>query len=134
MHGKPIFGSAFLLALVASVPGAWGQDGDRFAMAHVRMATDPAIATGCVRMGRVNDDSLKDLRRKIVRAGGNTAVLSFTTDDLSLILADVYRCAPAATRPAGVAPPPAGPPPPPPPGGPTPPPGSPPPPPPGPSK
>jgi len=134
MYVKPIFGCAFLLTLVASVSPAGGQDGDRFAMAHVRMATDQAIALGCVRVARVGDDSLTDLRRKIVRAGGNTAVLSFTTDNLSLILADVYRCTSAATLPAGVAPPPAGPPPPPPPGVPTPPLGSPPPPPPGSSK
>jgi hypothetical protein len=134
MYGKPIFGCAFLLTLVASVSRAWGQDGDTFAMAHVRMATDQAIASGCVRVGRVGDDSLMDLRRKIVRAGGNTAVLSFTTDNLSLILGDVYRCTSAAILPAGVASPPAGPPPPPPPGVPTPPLGYPPPPPPGSSK
>jgi len=135
MTAKLIALSALLLLVAAS--GAWGQDPERFAMAHVRLSTDQTIAAGCARMGRVSDDSVKDLRRKIVRAGGNTAVISFAADDLSVILADVFRCTPATSRPAGVPPPPPGsPPPPPPPAGtaPAPPTGAPPPPPPGPSR
>src|SRR5256712_8787355 len=135
MAAKLIALSALLLLVAAS--GAWGQDRKRFAMAHVRLSTDQTIAAGCARMGRVSDDSVKDLRRKIVRAGGNTAVISFAADDLSVILADVFRCTPATSRPAGVPPPPPGaPPPPPPPAGtaPAPPAGAPPPPPPGPSR
>ena len=109
-----ISGTALVL-VVASVSGARAQDMERFAMSQVRLSTDPAIAAGCARMTRVSDDSLKDLRRKIVRSGGNTAVLSFAADDLSMILADVYRCQPPARRPPNVPPPPAGAPPPPPP-------------------
>jgi hypothetical protein len=66
-------------------------------------------------MGAVNDDSVKDLRRKIVRAGGNTALLIFGIEDMSRIYAEVFRC-PTQEAPASL-PPPAGPPPPPPPGG-----------------
>jgi len=109
-----ISGTALLL-VASSVSSAWAQDMERFAMSQLRLSTDPGIATGCARMARVSDDSLKDLRRKIVRSGGNTAVLSFAADDLSMILADVYRCQPPARRPANVPPPPAGAPPPPPP-------------------
>jgi hypothetical protein len=58
----------------------------------------------------VKDDSVKDLRKKIVRVGGNAGLLNFTSPDLSEIFAEVYRCS------RTVPPPPAGPPPPPPPG------------------
>jgi hypothetical protein len=80
------------------------------------------VATGCTRLGLVSDDSVKDLRKKIVRAGGNTAILSFGIVDMSTIYAEVFRCtaSPAAPRPstvpADIPPPPAGVPPPPPPG------------------
>jgi hypothetical protein len=106
---------AMTVMLAASVASAWAQDAENFAMSQLRLSTDPSIAGGCARMARVTDDSLKDLRRKVVRAGGNTAVLSFTGDDLSMIIADVYRCQPAARRPPNVPPPPLGSPPPPPP-------------------
>ncbi|HZO42465.1 MAG TPA: hypothetical protein VFE97_24845 [Methylomirabilota bacterium] len=103
------------LVVAASVSSAWAQDAEDFAMSQLRLSTEPSIAGGCARMARVTDDSLKDLRRKVVRAGGNTAVLSFTGDNLSMIIADVYRCQPAARRPPNVPPPPLGSPPPPPP-------------------
>jgi hypothetical protein len=110
-----ISGTALLL-VAACVSRAGAEDLEHFAMSHVRLSTDPAIASGCGRVAHVTDDSLRDLRRKVVRSGGNTAVLSFSTDDLSMILADVYRCTPpAARRPPNVPPPPAGAPPPPPP-------------------
>jgi hypothetical protein len=118
IDARRISGTVLLLA-VASVSTARAEDVETFAMSHVRLSTDSAIAAGCARMARISDDSLKDLRRKVVRAGGNTAVLSFTADDLSMILADVYRCTPppAARRQPNVPPPPAGAPPPPPPAG-----------------
>ena len=114
INARWISGTVVLL-LMAPAGNAWAEDVERFAMSHVRLSTDPGIASGCGRVARVSDDSLKDLRRKVVRAGGNTAVLSFAADDLSMILADVYRCQPAARRPSNVPPPPAGAPPPPPP-------------------
>ena len=101
--------------LIVSVSSAAAQDPERIIMGQVRLTTEGRLATGCARIGSVSDDSLKDLRRKIVRAGGNMGVLSFRTDDLSLIQADVYRCSPTATPP-NIPPPPPGPPPPPPPG------------------
>jgi hypothetical protein len=62
------------------------------AMSHVRLTTEPALAAGCTRVGAMSDDNIKDLRRKIVRAGGNTAVISFNTTEMSMLLAEVFRC------------------------------------------
>jgi hypothetical protein len=59
----------------------------------------------------VSDDRVKDLRRKIVREGGDTGILTFSTDNMSTIIADVYRCpsprsaAPKTIPPAPVSPP-----------------------------
>lgn len=110
----------------------WRAVAERKAMAQLRLTSEPALLSGCTRLGSVKDDDVADLRRKIVRAGGNAAALSFGVDDLDFIQADVYRCtttakAPSSTStpsksatpppppPAGTPPPPAGTPPPPPP-------------------
>jgi len=88
-------------------------------MAQVRLTTEAALLSGCTRIGVVRDDDVKDLRRKIVRAGGTAAVLEFGVDDLSTVQAEVYRCTSTAKAPSNIPPPPAGmPPPPPPPAGP----------------
>ena len=84
-------------------------------MAGVRLTTDPAVPVGCTRIGLVRDDSVKDLRRKVVKAGGDTALLSFPADDMEKIHAQVFRCPPHTVGPPHVPPPPPGPPPPPPP-------------------
>ena len=104
-----------VLTLAAIGPTlARAQDAERFAMANLRFGTEPGIARGCTRIGFASDDSLKDLRRKIVRAGGDTALLSFRQDDLSRIQAEIYRCAAPASPGGPPAPPPPPPPPPPP--------------------
>jgi len=109
--------------LLASASSARAQDSEHWAMAHLRLTTEPSVAQGCARVGAVSDDSVKDLRRKIVRAGGNTGLISFRADNLSAIHAEVFRCPAARTAPPAappnVPPPPPGPPPPPPPPGPT---------------
>jgi len=64
-------------------------------MSRVRLSTEPAVAKGCTKVGKVSDDSVKDLRKKIVRDGGDTAILTFSTDNMSTIHAEVYRCPPA---------------------------------------
>lgn len=119
---------AVLIVLVAA-PIAAAQDATRLAMARVRLTTDPKVAVGCTTVGTVNDESLKDLRRKVVRLGGDTALLSFPVENLERINAVVFRCPPAAAAPTKPlpplpapavtpsVPPPAGPPPPPPPAG-----------------
>jgi hypothetical protein len=114
------------LGLVAPSP-ALADDAERYAMTRLRLTTESARTKGCTLVGSVSDDSVKDLRRKILRMGGDTALLTFGIEDLSKIYAQVFRC-PAATPSAPAAP--APPPPPPPPGTPPPPPGPPPPPPP----
>ena len=97
----------------AATSAASAQD-DRTALAHIRLTTDPTVPVGCTRIGLVRDDSVKDLRRKILKAGGDTALLSFPPDDLEKIDAQVFRC-PAHAMPSHIPPPPPGPPPPPPP-------------------
>jgi len=98
----------------------WAEVAEKRAMAQVRLTTEAALLSGCTRIGVVRDDDVKDLRRKIVRAGGTAAVLEFGVDDLSTVQAEVYRCTSTAKAPSSsIPPPPAGTPPPPPPAGPT---------------
>lgn len=111
-----------LLMMTATLAGpAAAQDAEKIAMARVRLTTEPGLTQGCTRIGPARDDSIKDLRRKIVKMGGNTALMAFGgTEDLSMVYAEVFRCGdpPAAapgTAPARIPLPPAGPPPPPPP-------------------
>jgi hypothetical protein len=103
-----------LVLLLAVVVPAHGQDPERLAMARLRLTTDPVLTRECARLGSVDDDSVKDLRRKIVRAGGDTALLAFGVEDLSRIYAQFFRCPPPGALPPGAPPPPPGPPPPPP--------------------
>jgi hypothetical protein len=100
--------------LLTSASAATAQDAERLAMARVRLTTEASVTRGCTAVASVSDDSLKDLRRKIVRLGGDTALLAFGGEDLERIYAQVFRCPPPTPLPAGVPPPPAGTPPPPP--------------------
>ncbi len=102
-----------LALLLAS--GVDAQDNERLMMMRVRFTTDPLLSAGCLFIAAVADDSVKDLRKKIVRFGADTAVLSFPAEDIERIHARAYRCPPASALPPGVPPPPAGSPPPPPP-------------------
>ena len=104
--------AGLILGVAAS---ASADDPERAAMARVRLTTEAAVTRGCVRVGSVNDDSVKDLRRKILKAGGNTGLLSFSARDLETIHAEVFRCQGPSPVPRDVPPPPPGPPPPPPP-------------------
>ena len=91
-----------VVLLAASVASA--QDATRMAMARVRLTTDPKLPVGCTTLGSIDDTSVKDLRRKVVRLGGDTALLSFPANDLERMNAVVFRCppaAPAAARPSG---------------------------------
>jgi hypothetical protein len=101
--------------LAASVSVAAAQDAERLAMQRVRLTTEASATQYCTRLGAVSDDSVKDLRRKIVKAGGDAALIVFGIEDLSMIYAQIFRCPPVAPLPAGVPPPPPGTPPPPPP-------------------
>jgi hypothetical protein len=115
---------ATLLLALAPLASAGADDSERYAMSRLRLTTEAARTKGCLLVGSISDDSVKDLRRKMLRLGGDTALLTFGIEDPSKIYAQVYRC-PAASTPAPAAPAP----PPPPPGTPPPPPGPPPPPP-----
>jgi hypothetical protein len=104
-----------LAMLLISVAPAWADDAEDAAIAQVRLTTEPTMMTGCIRLGAVSDDSIKDLRRKVLRNGGNAAVISFGIQDLAIIQGDAYRCPVAASATPGIPQPPAGAPPPPPP-------------------
>lgn len=111
--------SLLALASLALAAPAAAQDPERYSLGRVALTTDAGLVKGCTLLGRVKDDEVKDLRRKIVRLGGDTAVVAFGYDDIH---ADVYRCptarlpsAPQGTVPPNIPPPPAGTPPPPPP-------------------
>ncbi|HEX2439541.1 MAG TPA: hypothetical protein VHT71_14630 [Methylomirabilota bacterium] len=123
-----------VLALVTASPVA-ANDAENAVLARVRLTTEPSHTRGCTRLGSVSDDNVKDLRRKVARLGGDTALLAFGRDDLSVVYAQVFRCPPPAppappnARPAPPPPPPPAATPPPPAGTPPPPPGPPPPPP-----
>ena len=100
--------------IVALAQPAWADDTERVLLSRIAFTTDAALTRGCTLLGRVKDDEVKDLRRKIVRLGGDTAVVAFGYDE---IVADAYRCptARAPQIPPNIPPPPAGTPPPPPP-------------------
>jgi hypothetical protein len=103
------------VTLVTVAPDAAADTAEELnAMSRVRLTTEPALAAGCTRIGAMSDDNVKDLRRKIVRAGGNTAVISFNTAEMSMLLAEVFRCSTTPNGPS-IPHPPAGAPPPPPP-------------------
>jgi hypothetical protein len=109
-----VLSAIYVVLLLVGVSSARANDAERTAMAQVRLTTEAAMLSGCTKTGTVTDDSLKDLRRKVVRAGGNAAVLTFGIDDLSTMQADVYRCTATGKAPFSIPPPPAGAPPPPP--------------------
>jgi hypothetical protein len=107
----PVLFAALTVALAAP---AWAADAERTALGRIAFTTDATLTKGCTLLGRIKDDEVKDLRRKVARLGGDTAVVAFGYED---IVADVYRC-PVARVPSldpNVPPPPAGAPPPPPP-------------------
>jgi len=92
------------VVLLASVAYVAAEDIERLAMSRVRLTTEALAVKACTRVGWVNDDSAKDLRRKIIRSGGDTGLITFGIgDDMSQIYAQVYRCPqPAAAPPAKV--------------------------------
>jgi hypothetical protein len=94
-------------ALLVSVAPAWAAD-DSKALIEVRLTTERALLGGCSRIGSVSDNSIKDLRRKILKVGGNAGVLSFGIQDLSMMQAEVFRCPESAGAPPRIPPPPAG--------------------------
>ena len=91
---RPMVTTLVLLFVVSLIfPASVGaDDAEKIAMARVRLTTESGGLAGCFRVGVVTDGSVKDLRKKIVRAGGDTGVLTFGSDDMSNIHAEVFRC------------------------------------------
>ncbi|HEU5303766.1 MAG TPA: hypothetical protein VFU40_03900 [Gemmatimonadales bacterium] len=89
--------------LLASSPSVWGQapQYDRQTLLRVLLATDAAQVVACERLGIVRDSSPEDLRKKILRLGGDAGLVTFDSADPDKMNAEVYRCqkkAPAARR------------------------------------
>jgi hypothetical protein len=80
---------AVLLSTSASV---WGQEYDKFALLRVPLLTEAGQVAGCVRVGITSDNSPEDLRKKILRMGGDTGLVTFDLQDPDKINAEVYRC------------------------------------------
>jgi hypothetical protein len=110
-----------ILLFTTFVSYAGADNREQNAMARVHLTTEASLAAGCTPVGSVHDHSVKDLRQKIVKAGGNTGVLSFRNDDMASLYAEVFRCRRSAESalPYVQAQPPGYPPPPPPPPGPS---------------
>jgi hypothetical protein len=93
-----------LLAIVVLVAGStssvWGQPIDRQTLLRVRLATDASQVASCQRLGLVSDTSPEDLRKKILRGGGDTGLVTFDAMDPDKMNAEVYRC----QKPVAVAP------------------------------
>ena len=110
MTGRAVRVAGLLLAAIAPgtvAPDAGAQADEKMAMTRVRLTTEAGLADGCTRLGVVRDDSIADLRRKVVKLGGNTAVLSFGgSENLAVIFGEVFRCVdpPAAASPGTASP------------------------------
>jgi hypothetical protein len=86
-------GAALAVILASHTVSVRANDREKVAMARLRLTTEAqTLAPNCTLVGTVKDDSMEDLRKKIVRAGGDTGLLSFSLDDLSTVYAKVYRC------------------------------------------
>ena len=98
-----------MLLLIATHAGpAAAQEAEKMAMARVRLTTEPGLTQGCERVGTTRDNSIRDLRRKIVKMGGNLAVLAFGgSEDLAMVYAEVFRCGDLPASAPGTAPAPA---------------------------
>jgi hypothetical protein len=82
-----------VLGLVLAAHGpAFGDAAEKAAILGLRLTTEPDRLTDCQPVGRVSDDEIEDLRKKIVQAGGNAALITFDTRDLDKVHAEVYRC------------------------------------------
>ncbi len=84
--------SLFVFAGLGAGPAFADSAAEKVAMFAVRLTTEPQVLTACQRTGRVSDGNMEDLRKKIVRSGGNAGLLSWDSDDLERVYADVYRC------------------------------------------
>jgi hypothetical protein len=85
--------AAFLLIFLLPPQAFGASSAEKAAMFAVRLTTESGVLAGCERVGRVRDSSMEDLRKKIIRSGGNSGHITFDSDNLERIHADVYRCA-----------------------------------------
>ncbi len=77
-----------LVALFILLPASV-RAGEEIAIPGVRLTTEASAVQSCTFVGTVVDDSVNDLRKKIIRAGGNSGLLSFGDN---MLVARVFRC------------------------------------------
>jgi len=94
-----------IVVLLAMTPSAWGQAFDRQTLLRVLLATDARQVAACERLGILSDTSPEDLRKKIIRMGGDAGLVTFDAADPDKMNAEVYRCQKVTTPavPSGVA-------------------------------
>jgi hypothetical protein len=85
------------VVLLATSPPAWGQAFDKQTLLRVLLATDARQVAACERLGVVSDTSPEDLRKKIIRLGGDAGLVTFDPADPDRMNAEVYRCQKVAT-------------------------------------
>jgi hypothetical protein len=99
--------SLAIAMVLVMAPAAWGQPIDRQTLLRVLLATDARQVAACQLIGIVSDTSPEDLRKKILRMGGDAGLVAFDGADPDRMNAQVYRCPqigpPAAAAPPGVA-------------------------------
>src|SRR5262245_45054040 len=82
-----------IVVLVGSATSVWGQQQfDRQTLLRVLLATDASQVASCQRLGIVSDTSPEDLRKKILRGGGDAGLVTFDAMDPDKMNAEVYRC------------------------------------------
>ncbi len=86
--------------VLVTAPAAWGQPFDRQTLLRVLLATDARQVAACQRLGIVSDTSPEDLRKKILRMGGDAGLVAFDLADPDKMNAEVYRCRPVTASPA----------------------------------
>ena len=81
-----------IVILLATTSGASGQRFDRQTLLRVQLATEARQVATCQRLTIVSDTSPEDLRKKILRSGGDTGLVTFDPADPDKMTAVVYRC------------------------------------------
>jgi len=92
LRGRYLLVGLSVVGWLSASPAFAASAAEKVAMFGVRLTTEPQVLAGCQRTGRVSDSSMEDLRKKIVRSGGNAGLLTFDSDDLGRVYAEVHRC------------------------------------------
>jgi len=83
-------GAALAVTLASYGVSVHANDREKLAMARLRLTTEAqTLPPNCTLGGTVKDDSMEDLRKEDRSCWCDTGLLSFPSDDLSIIYAKV---------------------------------------------